>query len=116
MSSVRLDSSTIKYLNDNKMSFLNEAKYRLTDKDAKKPPFFKKLQRISALIITAGTGMLFAPLAVAYGIGTVFFGIGIGIAAELTTKDKAETTAIKAEEKKVEKAKEEFKEVTKKPE
>lgn len=81
------------------MGFINEAKYRLTDSEAKKPPFFKKLQRISALIIGTGTAVLFAPGALIYGLATVAFGLGIGITAELTTKDRAEVTAIKAEEK-----------------
>ncbi len=98
------------------MSFINEAKYRLTDKEAVKPPFFKKLQRISALIIGTGTAVLFAPGALLYGLATVAFGLGIGITAELTTKDAAITTQVKAKEKEIERAEEKLKEVTNKPE
>lgn len=97
------------------MSFINEAKYRLTDAEAKKPAFFKKLQRISALIIATGTGVLFAPGALIYGLVTIGFGLGIGITAELTTKDKAEVTAVNAEIKAVEKSEKKLNEVTNKP-
>jgi len=95
------------------MGFVTEAKYRLTAPEAKKPPFFKKLQKISALIIGTGLSVAFAPGALIYGLITVGFGLGIGITAELTTKDTAADTSVKAEIKAIEK-REEKKEVTNK--
>lgn len=96
------------------MSFINEAKYRLSQNPT--PPFFKKLQRVGALIIATGISVAFIPGALVVGLVAVGVGLGASVTAEFATNDTPKNVAIKAEQKKVEKAVDKLKEVTKNPE
>ncbi len=90
------------------MGFINEAKYRLTDKDT--PPFWKKLAKVGALITASGLAFAFVPGGLVIGGIAAAFGIGISSASIFGTKDSAATTAVKAEIKAIEKKEEKEKE------
>ncbi len=94
------------------MGFINEAKYRLTQSPT--PPFWKKLQRVGALVITTGISVAFIPGALTYGICAVGIGLGAAITAEFATNDRPQEVAVKVEQKEVEKAEQKLKEVTNK--
>jgi tryptophan synthase alpha subunit len=86
--------------------FVDEVTYR---KKQPKPPFFKKLQRIGALIISTGISVALIPGALTVGLVAVGVGVGAAIVAELTTKDNSQVVEKKAE------IAAELKEVTNKP-